>query len=206
MRKLKVTYLLVIAALFILLNDSLANAAETLICAKDSIWDILTALGTVGAVIVALAISFIDKRRSHKEEQQSGRIVAAKLLRVVNWFCVDIHHLTRRMIGSPDGNRANFDELCDVILRIHFEPSIEELLKLSRVSSSVAGRLAIASGFLATLKTTASSDAKRREYYEKNEIEQQLIRQRLLTLSDLLSDVVKELEPVVEKFIGSEIP
>jgi len=130
--------------------------------ALDQIWDPISALGTLAAVLVALYLARSDQRRQKEEATVRARLSAASM----TYQLQTTHHaisscIARVVFGGTDTGSANevllaLTEIKKVVSGPWFEPKPDDLVPLVSLENSCAHRIARFTDLIGAVRGLAS--------------------------------------------------
>ncbi|WP_296228548.1 hypothetical protein [Ralstonia sp. UBA689] len=131
-----------VAALLAGLVSGLAVATVWHFGPQKDFWDVLTALGTVGAAVVALLLANRDARRRKKEGWERAALAAASLSFRLSIVAVDVRglHTKMREASQMDCAPSAFEEWQEHLsgLITFSMAEIEPLIPLGNCASAIA--------------------------------------------------------------------
>ncbi|WP_336724655.1 hypothetical protein [Achromobacter ruhlandii] len=110
-------------------------------------WDLMTAFGTVGAVVVALVISERTRRQQVAESRAKAGLAAASVAVHLASVRIDLGVAVRysKLFTSMDPNPEQMDDICEEVERVNaMAIPYEELLALTPLPNDCAEKISAA--------------------------------------------------------------
>jgi hypothetical protein len=117
-------------------------------------WDALSAVGTLLAVVVALGLALLSEFQRRKGNKKRAGLVASRLLESVMLLADEVRHRMAAFAFYEDGRDGNNDGFADEVLtlrRLVEAISLESIYALEPLPGNCASRLAMALGIIDAL-------------------------------------------------------